>query len=145
MLPYIQDGSSTIVPIITVYEGTKSLFKGRSQCKNAYHICLYGKAPEDLWEQCGSSCKSCAFGQIKQPTMGWSREGLRCMVELRAFKANGGVVGVEHIKTKGNANSLIKKAMKQAQKVFHGINPENIGNIYILNKGKVTSLYRTLG
>jgi len=96
----LQDANGTIVPIIAVCEGTKSLFKGRSQCKNAYPICSYGKAPEDLWEQCESSCKSCAFGQIKQPAMGWSREGLRCMAELRAFKANGGVVGVDTHKDK---------------------------------------------
>ena len=262
----LQDGSNTIVPIITIYEGTKKLFKGRSQCEKPHHICSYGKTPEDLWieaadwiyeayetdkletiyihgdgaswikkglevlpkskpvldkyhlnkaimnstgsqperrkelrqvlrnadkegfkaiikkmlqeaqseneqkrikefrqyiinnwkgieiyktDECGGSSAEAHVSHVlsarlSSRPMGWSREGLRCMAELRAFKANGGVVGVEHIKTKENVNNLLKKAMKRAQKVFLGLNPENIGNIYVLNKGKVTSLYKTL-
>lgn len=45
----LQDGSNTIVPIVTVHEGVKRLCKGRNRCVNTHHVCGYGKAIEDLW------------------------------------------------------------------------------------------------
>ncbi|MHB1043953.1 MAG: ISLre2 family transposase [Eubacteriales bacterium] len=45
----LQDGSNTIVPIVTVHEGVKKLCKGRNRCVNTHHVCGYGKAIEDLW------------------------------------------------------------------------------------------------
>ncbi|MDH7480119.1 MAG: hypothetical protein QHH02_08915, partial [Syntrophomonadaceae bacterium] len=62
---------------------------------------------------------------------------------LRAFHANGGVVGVEHLRSK-EVSGLVKKAMKRAQKVFNGINPETLGSLVSINLGKVTPLFRIL-
>lgn len=46
----LQDGSSTIVPLISVYEGIEHQGK-RGVCKNVFHISEYGKSPSALWEQ----------------------------------------------------------------------------------------------
>jgi len=262
----LQDGSNTIVPIVTVHEGTKSLCKGRSRCVNPHHISRYGKAPEDLWlevaewiyeaydidkietiylhgdgaswikkglemlpkskpvldkyhlnkaimnstgsqpkrreelrqvlknadkegfkaitkemlkeaksdseqkrirefqqyvinnwngieiqktGQCGGSSAEAHVSHVlsarlSSRPMGWSKEGLKYMAELRAFRANGGVVGVEHLKAKEKVNSLVKKAMKQAARVFNGINLETLGNISVLAFGKVNPLFKKL-
>ena len=47
---HLQSGSSTAVPLISVYEGKEYQGK-RGICKNVFHISEYGKAPEALWEQ----------------------------------------------------------------------------------------------
>ena len=46
----LQDGGSTIVPLISVYEGIEHRGK-RGVCKNIFHISEYGKSPAALWEQ----------------------------------------------------------------------------------------------
>lgn len=262
----LQDGSNTIVPIVTIHEGTESVYKGRNRCVNAHHISTYGETPADLWlkvadwiyeaydvdkleaiyihgdgaswikkglevlpnskqvldkyhlnkaimnstgsqperrdelrqalknadkekfkkitremvrdartenerkrveefrgyvlsnwngieihktKKCGGSSAEAHVSHIlserlSSRPMGWSREGLKCMAELRAFRANGGVVGVEHIKKKAEMNNLVKKGMKKAQRVFNGVNLETLGNLSVFTRGKVTPLYRAL-
>jgi hypothetical protein len=261
----LQDGSSAIVPIVTVHEGVQKLGKNRNQCINPHHICTYGKAPEELWlevnewiydayevdilesiyihgdgagwikvglevlpkskfvldkyhlnkaiinctgaqpisrqllwqalkkpdrkefqkiiremiqkakteneqkrikefrryvlnnwkgieihqtEACGGSSAEAHVSHVlsarmSSRPMGWSRKGLEHMARLRAFHANGGVVGVEHLRSK-EVSGLVKKAMKRAQKVFNGINPETLGSLVSINLGKVTPLFRIL-
>ncbi|MEW6661948.1 MAG: UPF0236 family transposase-like protein, partial [Bacillota bacterium] len=112
----LQDGSNTIVPIVTIHEGTKSLCKGRSRCINPHHISRYGKAPEELWLEVAE----------------WIYE---------AYDVDK---GVEHLKAKVEVTSLVKKAMKRAQKVFNGINLEALDNISVLSTGKVTPLFKKL-
>ena len=46
----LQDGSDTIIPLISVYEGIERRGK-RGVCKNVFHISEYGKSPAALWEQ----------------------------------------------------------------------------------------------
>lgn len=260
----LQDGTNTIVPIVTVYEGTTRVCKGRNQCQNAHHISTYGKAPEDLWlevaeyiyeaydadkleaiylhgdgaawikqgleilpktkpvldkyhlnkailsvtgtqperrselyqilnnsdkrafkritqelkqnakseneekrikefrsyvlnnwqgieiyktKECGGSSTEghvshVLSARLSSRPMGWSREGLKDMAELRAFKANGGIVGIQHLKGKEKMNTLVKKAMKRAQKMFTGTDIQE--NLTVINIGKVTPLYRRL-
>ena len=46
----LQDGSDTIVPLVSVYEGIERHGK-RGACKNVFHISEYGKSPAALWEQ----------------------------------------------------------------------------------------------
>jgi len=262
----LQDGSNTIVPIVTVHEGAKRLCKGRSRCVNAHHICTYGKAPEDLWlevadwiyeayevdsleaiyihgdganwikkgleilpkskpvldkyhlnkaimnstgsqperreelrqvlkdadregfkliiremarearsenehkkikefrqyvlnnwkgieihktGECGGSSAEAHVSHVlsarmSSRPMGWSREGIKYMAELRAFSANGGVVGVEHLRAKEQVNSLVKKAMGRAQRLFRGINLNALENLSAINMGKVTPLFKAL-
>ena len=47
---HLQDGKSTIVPLISIYEGIDRQGK-RGVCQNVFHISEYGKSPSDLWEQ----------------------------------------------------------------------------------------------
>lgn len=44
----LQDGSNTIVPLISIHEGIERNGK-RGECKNIHHISDYGKDPEELW------------------------------------------------------------------------------------------------
>jgi hypothetical protein len=44
----LRDGKDTIVPLITIYEGTKRIGK-RGICINTHHIHGYGQSPEDTW------------------------------------------------------------------------------------------------
>ena len=47
---HLQNGKSTIVPLISIYEGVEHQGK-RGICKNVFHISEYGKSPSALWEQ----------------------------------------------------------------------------------------------
>lgn len=47
---HLQDGKSTIVPLISVYEGIEHHGK-RGVCKNVFHVSEYGKSTSLLWEQ----------------------------------------------------------------------------------------------
>ena len=47
---HLQTGKSTIVPLISVYEGVEHQGK-RGTCKNIFHISEYGKRPSTLWEE----------------------------------------------------------------------------------------------
>ncbi len=247
----LQDGSNTMVPIVTVHEGVQKLSKSRNRCVNAHHICSYGKMPEDLWcdvaewiyeaynaddleaiyihgdganwikkgleilpksklvldkyhlnkaimnctgvqpeyrkalwqalknanreefkriirnmgkearnenslkkikefrryvlnnwegveihktEKCGGSSAEAHVSHVlsarmSSRPMGWSREGLKYMSRLRAFHANGGVVGAEHLRSKQEVSGLVKKAMERVQRTFHGINQQTLGNL----------------
>lgn len=83
--------------------------------------------------------------RLSSRPMGWSREGLKHMTELRAFHVNGGVVGVEHLrKPQKTAPKLIERAVERTCTVFQGISLENLGNIASLNMGKVTPLFRIM-
>lgn len=46
---HLQTGRSTIVPLISVYEGVEHQGR-RSVCRNIFHISEYGKSPSLLWE-----------------------------------------------------------------------------------------------
>ena len=45
----LQNGGSTIVPLISGYEGIKKKGK-RSECVNIFHYSEYGRTPTQLWE-----------------------------------------------------------------------------------------------
>lgn len=47
---HLQSGNSTIVPLISVYEGIERRGK-RGVCRNVFHISEYGKSTSALWEQ----------------------------------------------------------------------------------------------
>lgn len=262
----LQDGSNTIVPIVTVHEGIQKLSKSRNRCVNAHHICAYGETPEDLWlkvaewiydaydtdsleaiyihgdgaswikrglellpkskpvldkyhlnkaimnctgaqperrkelrqalrdadreefkkiirnmagrarsdnelkrikefkqyalnnwkgieiyktENCGGSSAEAHVShvlsaRISSRPMGWSREGLKYMTKLRAFRANGGIVGVEHLTSKEFVPGIIRKAIKRTQRVFHNINLETLGNLAAIRMGKSTPIAKLL-
>ena len=47
---HLQTGKSTIVPLVSVYEGVEHQGK-RGTCKNIFHISEYGKRSSVLWEE----------------------------------------------------------------------------------------------
>jgi hypothetical protein len=102
-----------------------------------------------LTKECGGSSTEAHVSHVlsarlSSRPMGWSREGIKYMAELRAFKANGGIVGIEHLKSQEKPNSLIQKAMKRAQRIFHGIDQNTVENLAVINIGKVTPLFKSL-
>ena len=46
----LQDGTNTIVPLISIHEGVVRNGK-RGKCTNIHHISSYGKSNEELWQQ----------------------------------------------------------------------------------------------
>ena len=45
----LQSGHGTIVPLVSVYEGTDRIGK-RGVCRNCWHRATYGQKPDDFWE-----------------------------------------------------------------------------------------------
>ncbi|MGE5613852.1 MAG: UPF0236 family transposase-like protein, partial [Bacillota bacterium] len=101
------------------------------------------------YENCGGSC---AEGQVSHVLssrlssrpMGWSKEGLSFMSRLRVYWVNGGRVRPQHLRKDEELEQYLKKAIKRVKKVFIGINPDDIGNIFALKMGKVTPVFRVL-
>jgi hypothetical protein len=75
---------------------------------------------------------------------GWSREGLKAMVELRVYCCNGGHVETKHIRKSEGFYKVTKKVLSKATKVYKDASRELIHNITLLNSGKVTLLTQTL-
>jgi len=46
----LQDGTDTIVPLISIHEGVERIGK-RGRCINIHHISSYGKSVEDMWHE----------------------------------------------------------------------------------------------
>jgi hypothetical protein len=46
----LQDGTDTIVPLISIYEGVEHIGK-RGKCINIHHISSYGKSIDDMWQE----------------------------------------------------------------------------------------------
>lgn len=100
-------------------------------------------------EDCGGSSAEAHVSHVisarmSSRPMGWSRKGLQHMAELRAFYANGGIVGVHHLRAKKDTSSLVKKAMNRAQRIFYGIDSKTLGNLTAKNIGKVNPLFTIL-
>lgn len=100
-------------------------------------------------EECGGSSAEAHVShvlsaRISSRPMAWCREGLKHMAELRAFCANGGVVGIEHLKAKGKASTLVKNATQKAKRLFRKIDIETMDNLVAMDKGKVTPIFKKL-
>jgi hypothetical protein len=54
----LQTGKSTIVPLVSVYEGIEHHGK-RGVCKNVFHISEYGNSIASLWEQVSDEIERC--------------------------------------------------------------------------------------
>lgn len=54
---HLQAGNSTIVPLISIYEGIERHGK-RGVCKNVFHISEYEKSPSELWEKVSDEIES---------------------------------------------------------------------------------------
>jgi hypothetical protein len=73
--------------------------------------------------------------------MGWSREGLRVMAELRAYKSSGGQIELKHLKGTNSTYKLGKRVLKKANKAFSQVARERFNNVTILGQGKVVPLF----
>jgi len=100
-------------------------------------------------EECGGSgteghISHVLSARLSSRPMGWSREGLRVMSELRAYSSNGGKIKLKHLKTGLKPTYKLGKAIKsKISKGFLGVQ-EQFNNVTILNKGKVIPMFPCL-
>jgi len=55
---WLQDGTNTIVPLISIHEGI-ARDGNRGKCINVHHISSYGKSIEELWQQAAEWIYAC--------------------------------------------------------------------------------------
>lgn len=106
-------------------------------------IKIYGE------EACGGSCTEghvshVLSSRLSSRPMGWSREGLKVMSELRAFSSSGGRVELKHIKDNPLSYKPNKKILTKVAKVFQNVTRERFNNVTLLSKGKVIPLFKCL-
>ena len=97
-------------------------------------------------ENCGGSCTEghvshVLSSRLSSRPMGWSREGLRVMAELRAYKSSGGQIELKHLKGTKSTYKLGKRVLKKANKAFSQVARERFNNVTILGQGKVVPLF----
>ena len=100
-------------------------------------------------EDCGGCC---AEGQVSHTLserlssrpMGWSREGLKKMVDVRIYIANKNRVEPEDLRKQVKQEPYVVQAIQRAKKKIGQIDPDRIGNIAVMQTGKVTPLYKWL-
>ena len=100
-------------------------------------------------EDCGGSCTEghvshVLSSRLSSRPMGWGREGLRVMAELRAFKSSGGEVKVKHLGNPKFRCVLTNKMIKRANKSFKRISKEQFNNVKILSQGKIVPVFDCL-
>jgi hypothetical protein len=101
-------------------------------------------------EECGGSCTEghvshVLSSRLSSRPMAWSREGLRVMAELRAYKKSGGKIEIEHLKGIGGEGYKIEKRLvKETNKAFGQITRESFNNVTILKHGKVIPMFNCL-
>jgi hypothetical protein len=93
-------------------------------------------------EECGGSCTEGHVSHVlskrlSSRPMGWSREGLRVMAELRAYKSSGGKIEPNHLKGSDSVYKLGKQVIKKANQDFRMVSRERFNNVTILSQGKV--------
>lgn len=93
-------------------------------------------------EECGGSCTEGHVSHVlskrlSSRPMGWSREGLRVMAELRAYKSSGGEIKPNHLKGTDSVYKLGKRVIKKVSQNFREVSREQFNNVTILSQGKV--------
>lgn len=107
-------------------------------------ICIHSK------EDCGGSCTEghvshILSSRLSSRPMGWSKDGLRIMAELRAFKNSGGHLTTYDFQSKERVEYKVSKKMRtMAKKAFTDALNERIGNITLLSRGKVMPIFGCL-
>lgn len=79
--------------------------------------------------------------RLSSRPMGWSKDGLRAMTQLRAYCCNGGRLEVKHLKSTKEYYRPSKKVFQKATKAFRNFNMKKLNNIALLKYGKVTPLF----
>lgn len=100
-------------------------------------------------EDCGGSCTEghvshVLSSRLSNRPMGWSREGLRVMAELRAYKASGGQIELKHLKDTEPKYRLGKKVVQKINKLFTKVAGERFDNVTLLKYGKVVPTFDCL-
>jgi len=100
-------------------------------------------------EECGGSCTEGHVSHVlskrlSSRPMGWSREGLRVMAELRAYKSSGGKIELNHFKDSDSTYKLGKRVIKKVSQDFGKISREQFKNVTILSQGKVVPGFKWL-
>lgn len=100
-------------------------------------------------EECGGSCTEghvshVLSSRLSSRPMGWGREGLRVMAELRAYKSSGGQIELKHLKSTDSKFKLSKKVVSKVNKAFKQLTRELFGNVAILSHGKVVPVFDCL-
>ncbi len=98
-------------------------------------------------EDCGGCC---AEGQVSHTLserlssrpMGWSPEGLKKMVDVRIHIANKNRVEAKDLRKQVKQETYVVHAIQRAKSKISRINPDCIGNIALIQTGKVTPLYK---
>jgi len=100
-------------------------------------------------ENCGGSgteghVSHVLSSRLSSRPMGWSREGLRAMAELRAYSNSGGKIMLKHLKQKQKTTYRMSKRI--ATKVRNGFikTQGQFSNVTILNQGKVIPMFQCL-
>ena len=82
--------------------------------------------------------------RLSSRPMGWSKEGLRAMAELRAYCCSGGHVETKHMRKAEASYKLSKKILNKVSRSYRNTPKEVLHNITVLNIGRVDSLSRAL-
>ena len=76
--------------------------------------------------------------------MGWSREGLPVMAELRGFKSSGGKIEPKHLKQTESAYTLEKRLVGRVSREFKAVVREQFNYVTVLRHGKVVQAVECL-
>lgn len=82
--------------------------------------------------------------RLSSRPMGWSKEGLRAMSELRAYSSSGGKIKLKHLKPGFKTTYRLGKAI--TSKIHNRFirAQEQLNNVTILNHGKVIPMFPCL-
>ncbi|SET12855.1 UPF0236 family transposase-like protein, partial [Anaerobranca gottschalkii] len=82
--------------------------------------------------------------RLSSRPMGWSREGLRAMAELRAYLSSGGKITLKHLKSEAKKSYSLEKNIVLKIKNTYTKVCELLNNVPILSKGKLIPMFKCL-
>jgi hypothetical protein len=97
-------------------------------------------------EDCGGSgteghVSHVLSARLSSRPMGWGREGLKAMAELRAYTSSGGKIKLKHLKPLSRNTYSLNKANKAKMHKMYAKTQEQFKNVTILNQGKVIPMF----
>lgn len=82
--------------------------------------------------------------RLSSRPMGWSREGLRAMAELRAYSSSGGKITLKHLKQEPKKSYSPRKNITLKVSNTFIRTYEQLNNVPILSNGKVIPMFKCL-
>ena len=80
--------------------------------------------------------------RLSSRPMGWSRNGLKAMAQLRAYCVSGGRVTQKHLTKSELTYRASKKILQKAAKVFKSL--EKLDNVPLFSRGQDVPHFRHL-